>query len=180
MTVKGLDKLRTKIERGRKQIERGSKRGIKRDAARTVHTAKSNIVEQDAVASTELFRSFAVIERTHPNDVTGVRIENTAAHAGLVEYGTGQKGRYASPFNKKFDSPSMSLRLVANLEKWYIEKPSLYVENPTAAAWGTARIISGNTEKRSGTSAQPFFKPAWEANQKRFVWSVEHAVERAF
>lgn len=180
MTVKGLDKLRTKIERGKKQIERGTRRGIDRDAARTVHTAKSNIVEQDAVASTELFRSFAVIERTIPSDVYGVRIENTAGHAGFVEYGTGDKARYASPFHKKFDSPEMSLRLVANLERWFIEKPSLYVENPTAAAWGSARIISGNTEHLSGTDPQPFFEPAWEANQKRFVWSVEHAVERAF
>lgn len=146
--------------------------------------AKRRIYRQDAVASTELFRSFALTATPHGGG-TLHRLENTAPHAVFVEFGTGDQWQ-PNPYTDRYSAPPMSPHLVREIKTWIITKPTFTPYNGVdAAAVAISLAISGNLpDQPSGTPAQPYMRPAWFREgstraKRRMRKSVKKAVRRA-
>lgn len=180
MTLRGFKSLRRKVERTKRNLETrpdAEAQDILRDVRRA---AKRQIYRHDAVASTELFRSFALTAEPHGNGTTH-RLANTAPHALYVEFGTGQQWQ-PNPYTDRFSAPPMSPHLVREIKTWIIQKPTFTPYNGVdAAAVGIALAISGNLpDHPSGTPAQPYMRPAWfREGEKRATRRMKKAVKRS-
>lgn len=155
--TKGFGSLRSKVERMKQGLEDDPKDEAEDILEDTKRASKREVISNDAVASTELFRSFAVEE----TDGT-FRLFNFAPHAALVEFGTGAFFQ-PNPYTKgRFDAPDFSPHLVREIQAWIMMKPSFVLSGSIgAAARNIALAIAEGTENRPpGTPAQPFMRPA--------------------
>jgi len=143
------------------------------------------IINNDAVASTELFRSFVVRGPTAQDfGRWSVRLTNYAPHAPYVEFGTGgfEGPSYPSHLTRNFAAPPMSPHLVQEIRAWIYMKPTFVVrENmtvgSTAQAIATA-IAFGSDTRPAGTPAQPFFFNAWFEEELMFIKSMRRTFKR--
>lgn len=175
MGLNGLNSLTSKVQRMERDLDRKPKRTVSRHSARTVSTMKGNVVEQDAVASTGLFRGIHY-RRVSPSRFI---IESSAGYSGFVEFGTGPK-HVENPYTDHYDKPEFSNQLVAALVKWASIKPSLPSIDPTEFGFKVAMSISGRADGSiGGTAPQPFFLPAWKAHKPLMIESVEEDVRDA-
>lgn len=181
---KGFKSARRKIRRMKRGLETRPDAEAHDILTDVEDAAKRKVYEHDAVASTELFRSFLVTEEPH-GDGTVHRLANVAPHAIFVEFGTGDKWQ-PNPYTRHFKAPPMSPHLVGEIKGWLIMKPTLTPYGGIdAAAVAIALGISGNLPgKPSGTPAQPFMRPAWfkvgEFRAKRRMRrAVKTAIRRA-
>lgn len=181
MPTKGFKSAANTIERMSDEIEHNATRAAERQAVSIAAEMKENVIAQDAVGSTELFRGIGVLTGAGatPWSSAHIVIESSAPHSGFVEFGTGPQHR-SNRYTRRYGTPDLGGDLVANLVKWAELKPSLHVDNPIGFAWAVGQNISGNNpEVVGGTAPQPFFIPAWEANKKRLKRIVKFAVQRA-
>lgn len=175
--VDEMSRLRRKLKRIERKLDRKPRRAVKRGAAGTVADMKRNVIENDAVASTELFRGIGYSTEGENRII----IESEAGHSGFVEFGTGPK-HIENPYTDHYSKPSFSGRLVAALTRWAAVKPTIPTDDvdPFSIGWAVARSISGEAEGSiGGQEPQPFFIPAWEQNRPAIVAMVDRAVERA-
>lgn len=178
----GIQNMQQKIKRLGRRLEKEPRRSVERGAAAMVADMKAEIVENDAVASTELFRGI-VINRGDVlhGDGSSIRVVSTASHSGFVEFGTGAFHR-PNPYTQRYEAPSFSGRLVSALIEWATIKPSVQTENPGALGWAVARVISGeadDTDRPPGTKAQPFFFITWKKHKSRIVARAASGMRRA-
>lgn len=180
MGAEGFEQAARKLERMGNDIEDNASNAVRRKSNEIAAQMKENIINHDAVATTELFRGITVLtgEGASAGSIFHAVIESSAPHSGFVEFGTGAYHRPNS-YTRRYTAPDLSGRLVAQLTEWATLKPSLHVADPASFAWAVAHKISGNTEEPGGTKPQPFFVPAWEAHEDRVVRRVGYAVERA-
>lgn len=173
MGTRGFGKFKRKVRKMKRDLNRKPKQAVDRSSTRIVADMKQNVVDNDAVASTELFRGIQY-EKT----ARGGKLKSTADHSAVVEFGTGPRHR-PNPYTSRFDTPELSMELVRSLEEWFILKPSRPTpSDPRGAAWGLANRIAGNDgDSLGGTDAQPFFVPAWRRGRHRLLRNVRGAVE---
>lgn len=176
MGLNGLRSLANQVESMKDDLDDKPQAAVRRNAARTVASAKERVVQEDAVASTELFRGIGYKRR-------GSRtiIESAAPHSGFVEFGTGQQ-HITNPWTRHYKAPDFSPQLVGVLTEWVVQKPSLrgQIHDPVSFAEKVAWNISGNNPDRpSGSEAQPFFRPAWNRNKALLLEEVRFAVRNS-
>lgn len=172
MPLKGSRSLRRKLRRMDSNLDDNVDASVERSSAQAASIAKANVIENDAVASTELFRGIGY--RSRGNRTI---IHSDAGHSGMVEFGTGPK-HIINPYTERYETPDLSAELVSNLVKWAVQKPTLNPQNPNAFGWKVARTISGNTEAPGGTAPQPFFVPAWNETKPLMLSRVERSVSK--
>lgn len=158
---------------------------------RVLPEMKSKIVQKDAVASTELFRSFRISTGVLGGDDYVVRLTNFAPHAPYVEFGTGGYSRAAGRirYGIDFDSPPYSPGLIHGIRTWMYAKPSFTDARPGLEFAIAGAIAFGGTDRfgRSrppGTPASPFFFNTWFEQSHDFRRAMDNAfgrkVERTF
>lgn len=179
MGVQGLQSLKKDLRNFRRRLNNEPKDAAVDGLERVERSAKGNLIQNDSVASTSLWRSFEIAE-SQQGDIWSAELINYAPHAKYVEFGTGDKFR-PNPHTQPFPAPSMSPHLVSEIKKWMIVKPSFVPYNDiNEAAIRISMVISGNADgKRSGTPAQPFFLPAWRTHRREVRESIEASVSRA-
>lgn len=175
MPTRGMKSLVRRVESMKDDLDSKPERAVSNGAARTVATAKENVVAEDAVASTELFRGIQYRKRGNR-----VVIESTAPHSGYVEFGTGQH-HVLNPWTRRYKAPDFSPQLVGALTEWAVEKDAINraydIRDPVSFATAVGLRISGNVDgEMSGTEAQPFMRPAWNSNKPLLLQEVQKAV----
>lgn len=156
------------------KLDRKPKRAARRSASSISTDMKRRVVQNDAVATTELYRGIGSIPT-----LNGVKIVSNAGHSGFVEFGTGPK-HVLNPYTRRYSKPNFSDALVGALIEWASVKPSLITDNPVAVGHRAAMAISGRADDHvGGTDPQPFFVPAWKEGKPVLVNRVEDAVEDA-
>lgn len=171
--IKGLKDLQKKVERFKDVGGSVAHSAQFRLERRVVPAMQRKIIDQDAVASTELFRSFTVNKSPGDFGDQFVRLSNFAPHAEYVEFGTGGFHR-PNPYTHPFAAPPMSPHLVAEIRKWVVMKPTfVFRENMTveSTAQAIATVIAfGDMEagRPPGTPAQPFFFNTWFEEEMNF------------
>lgn len=169
MTLQGFDSLKRKTRRMRRKLDKDPKQTVRRDLNKMEHQMKANVVEMDAVASTELFRSFRVLRTVAPGEnATRFKLTNNAPYAAFVEHGTGPKGDGSYP------APAYGPRLIAGLKEWAIAKPTVNVTFIDAWAKEAAYTVS-----TKGTEEQPFFWPVWRSEKDVMLAHVRASVKHA-
>lgn len=143
------------------------------------------IINNDAVASTELFRSFRVTGPTRQDfGRLSVRLTNYAPHAPYVEFGTGgfEGPSYPSHLTRNFAAPPLSPHLIAEIRAWIYIKPTFVIrENMTVESTAQAIAIAiafGGDTRPAGTPAQPFFFNAWFEEELKFRKSMRRTFKR--
>lgn len=165
MGLQGSRSLRRRVASMQRDLDRKPDRTISREASRTVNDMKRRVVEQDAVASTELYRGigYRSIGDTYV-------IHSSAGHSGFVEFGTGV-------YSSRYDAPDFSPQLVAALVDWSVIKPSLLVDDPVSFGYAVARHVAGVAEGSvPGTEPQPFFFETWDRRKHSMIAAVRDAV----
>lgn len=176
MALKGLNSLKTKLRRMDKDLRTKPRAAVWKQLALAQHDAKMHIIRQDAVASTELFRS---IRRTRSDSSDGARLKlvSDSDHAAYVEFGTGQLGE------GKFRAPDFSQSLVRDIREWMIDKPTFTLAPTWTRAFLIARSISNEfyegRSRPTGTDSQPFMRPTWEAHGPVIKSEVRRAVRKS-
>jgi hypothetical protein len=167
MGAQQIKRFRRDLESGERQIRRGLHHAANRGGQRYETKAKRAIIEQDAVASTELFRGIeSQAVRTTGTAVTAT-LRSRAPHSGYVEHGTGAKGdgTYPRPGNP---SP-------VDIAQWMVQKPTI---NAGEHLWPRAEFIA-NRISEQGVDAQPFFHDAVESGHFFTVQSLKRLVDDA-
>ena len=119
MGLDGLDSLQRKLRDIKDDVPDAANDAVSDTLDDTERRAKRNIVEQDAVQTTEMYRSFVKTRTSISGTSTRHRLTNVAPHAQLQEYGTGQQFATSQwvgvfpPQTQRFDAPSFSMVLVA-------------------------------------------------------------------
>lgn len=163
----------------------------------TEQSAKRRLVQNDAIASTSVYRGF---RRTRRSDVivdgkpaTRHKLTNTSPHAEYLEFGTGGYFGTKPTFDlglpsQRFEAPSFSVQLVAAIRRWMVLKPGFVIEGDgydTAAsiaytiAFGAPRDPSDVDHPLPGTPPQPFMGPAWYINKLPTKGAIRKAVYEA-
>lgn len=177
--IKGLKELERDIEKFKERASRSMASSVERDLERKVEPEmKRKIVEHDAVASTELYRSFTIQTTRMEKGDYAVHLTNYAPHSELVEFGTGGFHR-PNRYTKRFAAPPLSPHLVAEIKKWAIIKPTFSPRGSyDSAAQDIAHAIAFGSKKRNrppGTPAQPFFFNTWFEKERRFKRSMDRS-----
>lgn len=178
--LQGLEGLERRVKKMKRDLQIKTDKAAREGLAHVEHAAKANVVENDSVASTELFRSFKVRHVPRYGSSRWV-FENTADHAAFVEFGTGPRHR-VNPYTRKFKAPPFTAKLVSEIRQWALVKPSLrgQITDLDVFAWRTARRIAGRSEGRlGGTDPEPFFVPAWQQQGWRVRMKIRQAFEEA-
>lgn len=180
MPVRGLQSLQKDLRDLGRNLERYPNEAARDGLAEVERSAKGRIMQNDAVASTALWRSFVQTETVVDVGVHRHRLANVAPHAKFVEFGTGDKFR-PNPYTTPYRAPTMSPVLVREIKKWMVVKPSFTPYNDlNEAAIRVSLVISGNVEgKPSGTPAQPFFLPAWRFNRRNIRREIKNGAKKA-
>lgn len=182
MTVRGGKSLRRSIIKLQKDINRRVNDEVSDGLDATERRAKRNLVEKDAVATTETFNSF-VKTRVATPEAERHTLTNESPHAQFVEWGTGAKfgtSTYKRMPMNHYAAPSFSVSLVAAIARWITIKPGFRRGGPgEAASIPIARVIAGETDKPSGTAPQPFMRPAWFFEKPKLKANVRLAVKQA-
>lgn len=169
-----IKRWRRDLQSGQRQFRRDIRKATDRGRQRFERTAKENIIENDAVASTELFRGIdsystdGFVRGFNATEQAGARLLSRAPHSGYVEHGTGMKGdgTYPDPGN-----PS-----TVTIAQWMIDKPTM---NPGTHLWPRARHIAQNISEE-GVDSQPFFYDGVDAAMRRTTVASRMALNRAF
>lgn len=144
---------------------------------RTERLAKRKIVENDAVASTSLYRGFKQTQSEVPTSKGPAKrytLTNTEPHAKLVEWGTGGHfntgGSYGfTPPANRYSAPSMGAALYTAILEWIIIKPVMTWNPPFMAAHFISQSIvyGSESDPLPGTPSQPFMRPAWFVEESK-------------
>jgi hypothetical protein len=163
MGTKGFASFRNRLNRMERSIERDSRQIPRQVAAVGTTRMKRELIENDAVATTELWRSIGW-DRISP---TAVKLFADADYAGYVEKGTGKRGdgTYKTPSNVPVDE----------IFKWMQAKPSFVGE----VSIPVAHIIAKKLEE-NGQASQPFFGPAWNLVEREFKRQLRESLSDAF
>lgn len=124
---------------------------------------KREVIENDAVASTELWRGLG-FRRLSP---TSVELHSDAPYSGYVEHGTGPNGDGTYPASDNVPIP--------DIFEWMVQKPT-FVGEPT---FGLAVIIAQNLEKY-GQRQQPFFKHGFDDAADKTKREMRKILHQAF
>ena len=172
MGVKGFDSLQKRLEKLKGDLEDAGTEAADDALNATERNAKRRIVDDDAVASTELYSSFVQSTVETPSGVRK-RLGNEASHANVVEWGSGQQfgsTQYSRlPSNGPYKAPSFSFDLINAIRQWIVEKPTFRRQGrpPKEASVDIAAAIAGlKTGYESGTPPQPFMRPAWRRGKR--------------
>lgn len=177
-----FDKLESKLQKLDDISLQAGMKGAAKGLEFTHRLAKTKIVHEDAVASTELFRGGEV------NVLGPDKVElswRSVDHAPFVEYGTGEKGsiRAAQGLGERstpFPAPNNPFALVPNIVEWITVKPTftpLGDESVFGLATGISHSIAGEGDGQSGTPAQPFLGPAWRKSKDDVERRVKNEIE---
>jgi hypothetical protein len=151
------------LRRNKRSLEREARDITSDVAGGMVFNVKRDIIDNDAVASTELFRS--VQQRPYRRralagkPVAGRRVEVADEKGALVSFGTGIRGDSLPRLAKamygrhRFQAGDPS---VGEIMTWMRVKPSFTLP-PT---WPLAQAIASKIQNE-GTPAQPFFMSNW-------------------
>lgn len=166
MPVRGMTRLRNRLQRGKRTLNREADASTRRAAQAGVATGKQHIIEQDAVASTELFRSMNW-QRVH-GDFRGAAsvLFNDAPYARFVDEGTGSYG----PWPAGDPGPFV-------IKRWMEMKPSFVEPADPLVKWAVAEEIAGNI-RESGTKPRPFWDSAVDVAGETLLNGMRTAVER--
>lgn len=178
MGIRGMNSLRRKVRRAEQRLDDSVNNAVERQAGQTVARMKRNVIQHNAVHTTELFRKIGYTQLETGTTV----IYSRAPHSAYVEFGTGAKQRPRAGI-PHFPAPDYSNELVGALINWVLTKP--YFEgdrsNPYVTANRIALSISGVAEGAvGGTDPQPFFLPAWFDKEDDFRRAVRNAVSVTF
>lgn len=184
--IKGLRELERSIESFKDVGDRVAGVAAIRLRRQVVPKMQRRIINQDAVASTELFRSFRVTKAPGDFGDEIVRLQNFAPHAPYVEFGTGGfKGPGYTEENliRNFSSPPMSPGLVAGIRRWMYVKPGFTDPRPGLEHAIAAAIAFGGTDRFGrprppGTPAQPFFFNTWFEEELKFKRAMRGTFKR--
>lgn len=179
MTVHGLKSLGRKVRKMGRDLDRRPKAAVSRSLTAIEADMKATIIEHNAYASGDLLGGFEQRRRETFNS-SQFELVNTEYYAKYVEFGTGVY-HVPNQHTHPFTAPDLSLRLVAQIERWAIKKPTVVsIGNPQRFAWNVAKVISGEAEgSAGGTEPQPFFVPNWRAGKPVLLNRVKSAVRRS-
>lgn len=194
MTVRGGKSIQRKLTKIKNNLRDNVADAAESSLDATERRAKRKVVENDAVASTDLYRGFRqthtyVVKTRGPAE--RYTLTNSEPHAKLVEWGTG--GHFGtggswgfSPPPNRYESPSFSIQLIIAIKDWIMEKPGFRKARPPRwAAVPIARSIARGSpsDPLPGTSAQPFMRPAWFVEKPKLktkaVWEAKKTIRRA-
>jgi HK97 gp10 family phage protein len=162
------DSLARKIKRKKRRTRDKVDSEMRTSANRIRSAARRNIVDSDAVWTTQLFRSIEVDKRGWASYAVGTDVP----YAAYVEFGTGSKNVADDP-EFQFEAPEFSQALVGAIVEWVMTKPGFRRERTLSNAYKIAGSIAAE-----GTEDQPFLGPAYRANKRRTLASVRTAVRR--
>lgn len=186
MAINGLDGLQRRLESMKDDIDDAANEAVSDALDATERRAKRNIVEQDAVQTTQLYRGF--LKRSFPVTANRTRhlLTNIAPHAKFQEYGTGDQfgaTRWSGVFpppSRRFDAPSFSMTLITEIETWILQKPSFRLDGDVRRmAVEISLSLSGLSDNPSGHPPQPFMRPAWFVESQRIDKRVQRRVSQA-
>jgi len=167
MPLDGFNDFKRDIRSAKRTLERDAKPNARRAANRGVQRGRERIIEQDTVASTELFRQMGA-EPQPTDELAAYQLYNRANYAGFVDKGTGEYGPYPS------GNPSRQ-----TIRQWMRVKPTFRVPANPQVANAVAEFIRQKIAER-GTKAQPFWEDAKDAAMDRLVKESRETLRDAF
>jgi hypothetical protein len=153
--TRGFTDVQRKLQKAQRQVPDAVEDSVSDDLDSIIRRAKRYIIQDDAVATAELFHAFYKISYE-----SKIEIGNDAPHAKYVEYGTGTYfGTTTWPVPSglsKYKAADFSSELIVEIMQWARIKPSLQIHSNLR---GFAVEVAKEIDEK-GTEAQPFFRPA--------------------
>lgn len=172
MPLRGADSLKRKVRNIRDNLGDEVNDEVRDASEEIAREAQGNVVSQNAVWRTNLYRSIGVIETPLPSG-NRYHIRADVPYAAYVEFGTGERGQSSVDPMFQFQAPAFTPDLTREITEWVMTKPGFYLPRTRGVAWGIAKSIS-----RHGTSPKPFMRPAWFAGERKMRRGVRRAAKR--
>lgn len=172
MAVKGLTSLKRKVRHMRDDLGDEVEDAVRRGSESTAAEMRGNVVDQNAVWKTNLFRSISA-EKVPGDSFARFEVSADVPYAAFVEFGTGAKSDPSAPHRFRFSAPEHTPRLTREITEWVMTKPAFFGPRTEEVAWAIAVSIS-----QEGTSASPFLRPAWFVHKPLIIRDSKLAVKR--
>lgn len=170
MATSDLRDFARDLRRTKRRLERDAKQTTSRVSDDMVYGVKRRIIDNDAVASTELFRSVTSYPHSQPSVngpvLRGRRVEVADEKGALVAFGTGSRGMSLPRLARRtygrnrFRAGNPS---AGDIMHWLKIKPSLSLP----PEWPLAQAIASKIQKQ-GTEEQPFFLHPWDLTKESY------------
>lgn len=172
MPLRGANTLKRQVRNIRDNLGDEVSDEVRDSSEQIAREAQGNVVSQNAVWRTNLYRSIRVIEVPFA-DGDRYYIQANTPYAAYVEFGTGKRGSGTADGRFQFAAPAFTPDLTREITEWVMTKPGFYAPRTRSVAWAIAKSIS-----KHGTHPHPFMRPAWFTGKPMLVDNAERAVGR--